>query len=132
MRPFRALFVPACLALLATGQAAQAQTEAERQMYEPMFDLALQKLEKERNAVSEVEAELQKESDLVRGCGLLNQSLLHLRQADELLGELKSYAQQLRRRSQIEAVEAQQASTRETIALREGDIERMCQDLPQS
>ena len=132
MRSFHMLFVPASLAFLAAAPAAIAQTQAERQMFEPMFDLALQKLNDEQEALDQVEMQLQGETDLVRGCGLLDRSLAHLRRSDELLSELEGYADRLRRRSQLEAVQAQQTTTRQTIALREGDIQRMCRELPES
>lgn len=127
----RAVFAGFSAIMLGAAPAATAQTSADRDMYEPMFDAALEQLNRKNEHIAASETELSQATELVQGCALLEQNVGHLREADELLTEMHGYADRLRRRDQRESVEARQAALRETLALREGDIERMCQDLPE-
>ncbi len=132
MRHNRALIVSVPLALLATGSIATAQTAEERRLFEPMFDATLEQLNRTTEDIEETEAELAQATDLVSGCGLLEEDIAHLEHADKLLGDLENYADRLNRRDQLEAVQAQQEVVGETLEMRQGDFDRMCQDLPES
>lgn len=127
----RAVFAGFSAMMLVAAPAAIAQTSADREMYEPMFDAALEQLNRKNEQIAESEAELGQATDLVQGCALLEQNVGHLSDADELLTEMHGYADRLRRRDQREAIEAQQAAVQEALEMRQGDIERMCQDLPE-
>ena len=132
MRRNLALFLPlASLAVaLASGPPAAAQSTSDRIAFEPLYFEALRELEKENEAITALNTQLQGETDLVRGCGLLSQSLTHLKAADALLVKIDDYTDKLRRRSERQAAAKQREGVVETIKLREGDIDRMCKDLP--
>lgn len=131
MRRSPARFLPLiAFVLLIPGPPLAAQTDAERTQYQPRYDIARRDLQREVNAVAELQSQLEKETDLVRGCGLLNQSLTHLKAADKLLTDIETFTDRLRLGNDHEAAERQHASVREDIKLKEGDIARLCADLP--
>lgn len=133
MRRLPALLAPlASLAVLVCTPPVVAQSQTDQTMYLPLYDIALRDLQKETNAIAEVQGKLEKETDLVRGCGLLNESLAHLKASDKLLTDIELYTDKLRRGKENRAAKAQHAGVMEDIKLKEGDIARLCANLPPS
>lgn len=125
------LFAPlASIVMLLSGPPATAQTDADRTQYLPRYDIALRDLQKEVNAIAELQTQLEKETDLVGGCGLLNDSLAHLKAADKLLTDIEFYTDKLRMGKENRAAKSQHARVTEDIGLKEGDIARLCADVP--
>jgi hypothetical protein len=133
MRRHPALLVPLALLACPLGTSpAVAQNQADQTMYLQLYDSALRDLEKETSAVAALQAQLEKETDVVHGCGLLNESLTHLKASDKLLDNIETYTDKLRRGKDNRAAKAQRAAVAENIKLKEGDIARLCANLPPS
>lgn len=114
------------LAIVLAGQPAAAQTAAERSQYEPLQGFAIEEYQKENKVLTGLREQLGKETDLVRGCGLLRDNVTHLEALDKILSNLVLYATKLRQNKERKIAEGQQTATREEIALRKGDIEKLC------
>jgi len=127
MRRYLASAVPfVSLAVLVASLPAAAQTSQERSQYEPMQGAAIREYQKEEAVVNDLRQKLGKETDLTRGCGLLRDNVTHLEALDKILSNLVLYATKLRQNKERKVAETQQAATRDEIALRKGDIEKLC------
>lgn len=120
------LLLPVSLAFAAVSPPVAAQTTVERDTYQPLYYIALERLQREVDVIAELQTKLEMETVLERGCATLNETVEHLNRADEILTDIEGYTQKLRMKKERKAGANQQKQVREDIGLKEGDIERMC------
>lgn len=118
------------LVLSAAAWPAAAQTQAERDQYEPLQGFAIREYQKENEAIVDLQKKLEAETDLVKGCGLLRESVGRLETVDKLLADLTLYATKLRQTKERKAAEKEREIAQENLKLKQGDIERMCAEVP--
>ncbi len=80
--------------------------------------------------MAELDKQIGRATDLVAGCGLLRQKVGVLTKADGLLATMIESAHQLKRRKEKESAEKQQKDMRTGLELTNGDITKMCGDVP--
>jgi hypothetical protein len=131
MRKRLTLIVPISLAVLCTAGPVMGQSRATRDVFLPRYNANLEQLEKELEAIAELQSSLEQETDLIRGCGTLNDSLAHHKTAETLLVEMEDYAKKMRMDRERKASQEQLDTIQADIELKEGDIERMCSNLPE-
>lgn len=125
MRRYLALPIVSLCVLLA-GPPAFAQTSQERTMYEPMQGDAIREYKMESEVMDGLRTKLSGETDLVKGCGLLDQNVAQLKKLEKVLDNLVLYDTKLRQVKERKAAEAQRTAVQEEITLRQGDITRLC------
>jgi exonuclease VII small subunit len=112
--------------LASAAFAAPANAQADRMLYQPLLETAVQTYANEREIINSLQEELLEVTDIERGCELLHESRTHLGLAKEALDDVLEYSDLLNRRNQEEAAEREMAIIDEQIGLKDGDIANYC------
>lgn len=94
------------------------------------YNFAADELNKEKEILAGLDKEIGQTTELVKGCSLLNQKLVHLKTSDTQLDKMIESAHLLKRRKEEENAVKLKKTTGTSIDTTQSDITRMCASLP--
>jgi len=128
MRRLNILILPlAALGLLVAVEPAAAQRDV---ALAAEYNFSAAEYNKEAELLVGLDKQIGGVTDLVKGCGLLDEKLTHLKLAEDLLGRMERSAKDLKRRKENESAANLRKNTLTAIDVTQADITRLCSSLP--